>query len=399
MVDDRCLASFLCRQLDVSKNFAIHKPTDDFCVSFVFRFVNMSDYEKSDTSVESDSELDEELDESTQKMFEMLANLAALMSSSETKAMQTSTGIFETLLSDFKQTCDTIDHYPERIRRLLQLCKQLIEHTEQATDSDTKHFLENFYVLVSLLRDEEFNTVIKNEEPFAREIFFVALDTIKNTSICLYLSNDQNLKELQKRIYKLLSILLILICNLACPFVEFLSSDATELHYTDVFINMCKNVQHGLESSSSNSELSNLDNQPRDCILSFLWNLSDRTIVIPWLLEANLAKNALAWSMIPELPQDTFHSIVSILHNISRHDDGADQLMQMNGLQTLTELQNNSVIMEDGEINLVTSMAVALLSTPEQIRSDKKRRNKILNQLLQITIDAAKVSALKSVKA
>ena len=359
----------------------------------------MSDDEKSDTSVETDHELDEKSTESIRNKFEIMANLPALMSSSETKATPTSTGIFETLLSDFKQMYGTIDHYPERIRRLLQLCKQLIEHTEQATDSDAKYFLENFAVLVSLLSDDEFTDVIKNEEPFAREIFFAALDTIKNSSICLYLSNDQNLKELHKTIYKLLSILLILICNQACPFVAFLSSDATELHYTDVFINMCKNVQHGLESLSSNSELSNLDNQPGGFILSFLWNLSDRTIVIPWLLEVNLAKNALAWSMLPELPQDTFHSIVSILHNISRHDDGADQLRQMNGLQTLTELQNNSVIMEDGEINLVTSMAVALLSTPEQIRSDKKRRNKILNQLLQITIDAAKVSALKSVKA
>ncbi|CAF3969817.1 unnamed protein product, partial [Rotaria sp. Silwood1] len=82
--------------------------------------------------------------------------------------------------------------------------------------------------------------------------------------------------------------------------------------------------------------------------------------------------------------------IVNIIHNISRHDDGADELKKFDGLLILKDIQSKYSSVLGNEENLIISMAIILLSTPQQIRSDNKRMNKILTQLLQIIIEAAK---------
>ena len=47
---------------------------------------------------------------------------------------------------------------------------------------------------------------------------------------------------------------------------------------------------------------------------------------------------------------------------------------------------------KDPEINIMYSMIIALLSTSEQIKNDRKRMNNILDELLQIIIDTSKTS-------
>ncbi|CAF4324853.1 unnamed protein product [Rotaria socialis] len=82
-------------------------------------------------------------------------------------------------------------------------------------------------------------------------------------------------------------------------------------------------------------------------------------------------------------------SFIGIIHNISRHDDEAAEINSLDGLAILKNFQNNNSHTLNDTNNLLISMAIALLSTPKQIRSDNKRMNRILNRLLQITMEAS----------
>ncbi|CAF1036107.1 unnamed protein product [Rotaria sp. Silwood1] len=132
-----------------------------------------------------------------------------------------------------------------------------------------------------------------------------------------------------------------------------------------------------------------LDYQTIDCILSFFWNLSDRIVIVPWLLGIGLVKTMLECLQKIPISSETARQIISIIHNISRHDEGTDELNKFDGLVILKNIQSNNSEALDNLNSLLVSMAIALLSTPKQIRSDNKRMNRILNQLLQITIQAA----------
>ena len=81
--------------------------------------------------------------------------------------------------------------------------------------------------------------------------------------------------------------------------------------------------------------------------------------------------------------------IVSVIYNISRHDNGIQVLNSLNTTDRIKELQMDNT---DSELNIMCSMIMALLSTSEQIKNDRKRMNNILDQLLQIVVDASKQS-------
>jgi hypothetical protein len=78
-----------------------------------------------------------------------------------------------------------------------------------------------------------------------------------------------------------------------------------------------------------------------------------------------------------------------VIYNISRHDDGIQVLNFLDTTNKIKEVQTHN---KDPTVNIVCSMILALLSTPEQIKNDRKRMNNILDQLLRIVVDASKNS-------
>jgi hypothetical protein len=80
--------------------------------------------------------------------------------------------------------------------------------------------------------------------------------------------------------------------------------------------------------------------------------------------------------------------MVSIVHNLSRHDDGADELNKYGAIETINRIQQ-LVSVRQSKVTLINTMSLALLSTPEQIKADPTGTKTILNQLLQITMNAS----------
>ncbi len=79
-------------------------------------------------------------------------------------------------------------------------------------------------------------------------------------------------------------------------------------------------------------------------ILSFLWNLTDRTVLIPTLIKCDLAKRIVSWiSQAAIFRKKSRRSLISIAHNIARHDDGADELNKYDAINMIKQYQNLQV--------------------------------------------------------
>ncbi|CAF3613199.1 unnamed protein product [Rotaria sp. Silwood1] len=125
-------------------------------------------------------------------------------------------------------------------------------------------------------------------------------------------------------------------------------------------------------------------------ILTLLWNVADQTVLVLTLLKCGLAKKVVAWlSQSTKLTDKSRRPLISIVHNIARHDDGADELNNYGAIDVIKQYQKTELEKGDSR-SLVASMALALLSTPEQLKTDKKGMNTVLNQLLQLVMNAAK---------
>ncbi|CAF4305507.1 unnamed protein product, partial [Adineta steineri] len=119
-----------------------------------------------------------------------------------------------------------------------------------------------------------------------------------------------------------------------------------------------------------------------DGILSFVWNLSDSTILIPLLLKADYAKSLIEWinTCQTKFRDDKQIALLSILLNMIRHDEGIDQFRSLN---TLNAIQH--VPIESSQL-LQRTMIYILLTDVNQIKLESIQ---ILNMLVQLIIDAA----------
>jgi len=208
------------------------------------------------------------------------------------------------------------------------------------------------------------------------------------------LNDDPPIKPPHKLCYKYVTDRFLILAVKTVSFVPLTNDDIITRKYTDTFCTMYKRVKRNLQSGSLIERPKFDPNETTDVVLSFLCNLAYRTVIVPWFLGIGLIESMLECLKIMR-PSQPVHRIIWTIHNISRHDDGADELRKFDGLSIVKDFQIKRPDDLNDESSLDLSITIALLSTSEQIRSDNKRKNKILNQLLQVTIDADKVSFAK----
>ncbi|UJR23373.1 hypothetical protein I4U23_026382 [Adineta vaga] len=306
-----------------------------------------------------------------------------------TQSKLESSKIFEKLLRKFDQLQANETDPRTRCRQSILLCGELVDGITEATDTDVNDFRGCLRLLYRLISDFESSARIENNNLFAREIFFALLDILTGTKICSYLNENPRVKISNKEFYRMLTDVLLTIAASTVRNTLFTSADISTRKYTEIFQIMYKRVNRDLDLIAKTDNRLSDDSQTTSCILSFFWSFSNHTVIVPWLLNIGLIEVMLKCLQITKISQ-TICQLINIIHNISRHDDGTDELNQFNGLQILKDVQNNTTQKLDDFNNLVISMVIAQLSTVEQIRSDNKRMNRILNQLLQMTIDASK---------
>ncbi|CAF1186541.1 unnamed protein product [Adineta steineri] len=174
-----------------------------------------------------------------------------------------------------------------------------------------------------------------------------------------------------------------LILSVASYFARYLSSDHSWI-FNDrmgVLVALINYVEQRIKL------IKTLSGSIVECIINLFWNLSDRIFLVPILVEINLPMNIVNW-----LSYSYEHcvSFISIIHNLSRHDEGVDALNKCNTIEIIKNYQHEKSFMINMERLLLISMILAQLSSPEQLKCDKRIMNGVLNELLQRTMNAAK---------
>ncbi|CAF2690391.1 unnamed protein product [Rotaria sp. Silwood2] len=129
-------------------------------------------------------------------------------------------------------------------------------------------------------------------------------------------------------------------------------------------------------------------------ILEFIWTLVDNTILIPQLLKANCVAFTLKWINMKELPFAIQRASIRLLYNMARHEKGCDALKGADALRLLQEFKQRTLdpTVDDTayeDMRLLFSMALALLTEPKEIKSDAKSLRKVLDKLMQMTVNTA----------
>ncbi|CAF0857593.1 unnamed protein product [Adineta steineri] len=314
------------------------------------------------------------------------------LSSDEKKLITTSSKVLQNLVCKFQQLQASKVNFQDRYRQGVRLFSELIDSIEMTTTDDENDFTICRHLFLTTIAQFRSDIITKDEGLIRREIFFASLDLLSKREISLYLNDEQHVRMPQSELYKILTSQLLAIVNSNILHACFTSDDVATRKYTNTFCIISKRIERNVchnnqaEQEASDSDLTTSD------LLSFLWNLSDRTVLVPWLLNTGLANIILACLKTLKLSSKTAESIINIIQNISRHDEGVDELNKFDGLRILKDIERDNTEELDDSNNLLISMTIVNLSTVEQIRSDNKRKNRIINQLLQVTIDAAKVS-------
>ncbi|CAM4762838.1 unnamed protein product [Rotaria magnacalcarata] len=306
----------------------------------------------------------------------------------------------------------SIDSTFEKLVALLEQCKSAPKGTAESKTklwleflsiwSDVLQFTPNeaklcyekcTQLLSTLLQSVNFFS-IKRDLDIARQSLFTCITQLNRAHIkeFLQLPKDKEKSNENQTYFAHLQTLLF-VADQCTLFVNFTTIDEQQFiaEHTELIIALIERVdrampEHAGFTLQKDYSLGTLNER----ILSLLWNLADRTVLVPKILKCGLSKRIVSWlgqaSMINDTGRRPF---ISIAHNISRHDDGADELNQLGAIQIIKQYQNIKTGTVDSH-NLIAIMTLALLSTPDQIKQDKKGMNAALNQLLQLVIDAAK---------
>ncbi|CAF1460409.1 unnamed protein product [Adineta steineri] len=125
-------------------------------------------------------------------------------------------------------------------------------------------------------------------------------------------------------------------------------------------------------------------------ILILFWCMANRTILVPSLIVLDLPSSAVRWLTNSNcLNVEATEPLIRIIYNMARHDDGADEYNKLEAMEVIKKYQKRDDIAHNDKLSLCCSLAIAHLSTPEQLKHDQKDMNVVLNQLLQLTMEAA----------
>ena len=274
----------------------------------------------------------------------------------------------------------------QKLTESILLWRELLREADRADASTKQDFDQQRTLLTQVFVDVHGMAVLKNDRPFARRTFFGYLDTLDTEEIHKLLTAE-SLSTLADAIRESNVYILISILSTLCELVQFVDADMPD-QYTPLLNAMRLHVEHKLRSNKSSALKKKLMKSLHEPILKLLWNVSDQSVVVPSLLRAGFGKSIMEWWLHPKLTTNERRPMVSIIHNISRHDEGADELNRYGAIETLKRWQAEETVGQ-WEVSLIITMALAHLSSPDQIRADPTGTKSILDQLLQTTINAS----------
>ena len=199
-------------------------------------------------------------------------------------------------------------------------------------------------LLPILVKSSDFITSRK-EIDVARENFFLCVTYFNQPHIKNYLLLNKEQQELpENQIYYEHVYYLLLIVSQTVLFVPFESISDQQFinNHIELFSFLIDRVDKNMPENTStviqkDYSLENLNYG----ILNFLWNITDRTVLIPILIKCDLAKRIVSWiSQADMLIEKHREPLISIAYNIALHDDGTDELNKYDAIQVIKRYQH-----------------------------------------------------------
>ncbi|CAF1199646.1 unnamed protein product [Didymodactylos carnosus] len=252
------------------------------------------------------------------------------------------------------------------------------------------------YVCIIETNKYKITDLFKVNKQYAQQTFFILLDH-------LYLSRDifvyLRKKSIEKELFNFYWSI----------FFATLSVIYTALHYIQL---TCKDLEkyeiilssfiHHIDAHFDSKCLS--EKYHNDLLikkmLDLVWNLCDRTVLVPSLIKIGFGEATLRWISLPYLTCKDYRPLISILYNIARHDMGADVLNANKAMDILKSFKTyildtklDFIVDNDlyKQINVVYHMLLAMLSDS----NGTKVENNILDYLLETVLNASKLKSLK----
>jgi hypothetical protein len=208
------------------------------------------------------------------------------------------------------------------IQEILHLWPEVLAAGDQAIDDE----LFNLNVSRAVLT-QVFTIILSkdffNKDPLlVRKIFFACFNILVDHRDIFKNNNspfiDSNVRLIMKMATSIASL------------VHFKNGDLSKIADLQLLMAMRKHID----------QYSKHDNLT-DGIISFVWNLSDRTILVPVLLNAGYANSVIQWIKTREIKfrDDKLYAPVHILHNLARHDGGIDILNRHHALNMIEDIK------------------------------------------------------------
>jgi hypothetical protein len=274
------------------------------------------------------------------------------------------------------------ENMKKRLNQSISLWNDLLNMVINVNEKNKQYFDQNRVLFTKIFCNIAETDLFENDDEFSRQTFFGYLDLLNTHEIQEFLTASLS-STLADSIRESNIYMIVFILKTLCEYALFVDNDIDE-KYNSLFNALRIHVEQKLQNTLPQKNTKTIHQH----ILSLLWNLSDRTVVVPSLLRAGFGKSVLEWLNYPTLADTARRPMVSIVHNLSRHDDGADELNKYEAIETINRMQRLQSVRQS-KMTLLNTMALALLSTPEQIKADPRGTKTILDQLLQITINAS----------
>ncbi|CAF1319567.1 unnamed protein product [Rotaria sp. Silwood1] len=264
----------------------------------------------------------------------------------------------------------------------------------QIPPSDAPSCYQKCASLLSRLFKQNQIHIIRANTKIAREMCFACISQLTHSNISRFLklkTEQQNLPDnriLKKHIFHLLRIAAQTITLI--PFSKVDDRQFIENHF-ELYTVLIEHIEQSMpEHGETKVEQGHILGDIALRALNLLWNTTDRTVLVPLLLRNDFVKKLLGWlAQASKLADTNNRPLISIVLNIARHDDGADELNKYGAIDIIKEYMKIKPAKPDNR-SLAISMTLALLSTPEELKRDTKDMNNVLNRLLQLVIDCSK---------
>jgi hypothetical protein len=236
---------------------------------------------------------------------------------------------------------DSVDTRRQVWIDFLELWTKMLYLAVITTELDATCFANCISTFSAILEKAHINELLKTDGSIAHKTFFDCLNLLNIPAVHQYLLGRCAANTPFSDICFMNVQYLLMLSSSSCTHVPF-NNDLPDTYVTllDVLrINVEKKILTNL--SGKKKELGPIAN----FTLNLLWNMVDRTILVPLLLRTGLAASAVQWlANSASLTATGRRPLISIVHNIARHDDGADELNKHNAIDVIKAYQSTYVL-------------------------------------------------------